>query len=90
VPSSSKGAKMKWQYFQAYCSVKRGGLLGRKAYRMLKIEEQEYELCIGLNLLGEQGWELVAVHQIDEAYGGQIQGIRDLTYVYLFKKPLLT
>jgi hypothetical protein len=81
---------MKWQYFKAYCSVKREGLLGYKGHRVLNIDGQEYELLEGLNFLGQQEWELVAVHQLDEAYGGSGAGIRDLRYLYLFKKPHLS
>jgi hypothetical protein len=79
---------MKWQYFEAYYLVKREGIFGRKSYKVLDIDGQEYELAEGLNFLGQQGWELVAVHQLDEAYGGTIGDIRDLNYLYLFKKPL--
>jgi hypothetical protein len=75
---------MKWQYFKAYCSVKREGLLG-KGHRVLNIDGQEYEILEGLNFLGQQEWELVAVHQLDE---GSVGGIRDLKFLYLFKKPL--
>ncbi len=81
-------AKMKWRYFSAFYLVKREGLLGRKVYRVLDIDGTEYELLEGLNFLGQQGWELVAVQQLDEAYGGTIDGCRDLNYLYLFKKPL--
>lgn len=81
-------AKMKWRYFSAYYLVKREGLLGRKVYRILDIDGTEYELLEGLNFLGQQGWELVAVQQLDEAYGGQMDACRDLNYLYLFKKPL--
>ncbi len=48
----------------------------------------EYELLEGLNYLGQQGWELVFVHQLDEAYGGSFGSIRDLNFLYIFKKPL--
>jgi hypothetical protein len=81
-------AKMKWRYFSAYYLVKREGLLGRKVYRVLDIDGTEYELLEGLNFLGQQGWELVAVQQLDEAYGGTMGDCRDLNYLYLFKKPL--
>ncbi|MDP8966616.1 MAG: hypothetical protein M3O33_22045 [Cyanobacteriota bacterium] len=80
---------MKWQYLQAYCWVKREGLVGRKGYRVLNVDGEEYDLSQGLNFVGQQEWELVAVHQIDEAYGGTMGTNRDLTYLYLFKKPAL-
>ena len=83
-----RGLKMKWEYFSAYCSVKREGVFGFKSYRVLNIDDQEYKLVQGLNFLGQQGWELIAVHQLDESHGGQIGGIRDLTFLYIFKKPL--
>jgi hypothetical protein len=79
---------MKWQYFRAYCLVKREGMFGRERYSVLDIDGQEYGFLEGLNLLGQQGWELVAVHQLDESSGGRFGNIRDLNYVYLFKKPL--
>ena len=79
---------MKWQYFRAYCLVKREGIFGRERYRILDIDGQEYEFLEGLEFLGQQGWELVVVHQLDEAYGGKFGNIRDLNYLYLFKKPL--
>jgi hypothetical protein len=78
---------MKWQYFRAYCVVKREGMFGRKRHKVLYIDGEEYELLEGLNFLGQQGWELVVVNQLDEAYGGTY-GIRDLNYLYIFKKPL--
>jgi hypothetical protein len=81
-------AEMKWQYFRAYCLVKRQGILGRKGFRVLDIDGMEYELLEGLNYLGQQGWELVFVHQLDEASGGSIGSIRDLNFLYIFKKPL--
>ena len=80
---------MKWQYFRAYCLVKREGIFRRECYRVLDIDGQEYEFLEGLDLLGQQGWELVVVHQLDEAYGGSFGNIRDLNYLYIFKKPLL-
>ena len=73
---------------KAYCSVKREGILGCKSYRVLEIEGQEYELVEGLIFLGQQEWELIVVHQLDEAYGGTFGSVRDLSYLYLFKKPL--
>ena len=79
---------MKWQYFRAYCLVKREGILGRERYRVLDIDGQEYDFLEGLDLLGQQGWELVAVHQLYESFGGSFDNIRDLDYLYLFKKPL--
>lgn len=79
---------MKWQYFRAYCLVKREGILGRKGYRVLDIDGTVYELLEGLNFLGQQGWELIFVHQLDEASGGTVGNIRDLNYLYIFKKPL--
>jgi hypothetical protein len=79
---------MKWQYLKEYCLVKREGVFGRKIYRVLEIEGQEYELLEGLNFLGQQEWELIVVHQLDEAYGGTVGHIRDLSYLYLFKKSL--
>jgi hypothetical protein len=80
---------MKWQYFRAYCLVKTEGILGRERYRVLDIDGQEYDFLEGLDLLGQQGWELVAVHQLDESFGGgSLSNIRDLDYLYLFKRPL--
>ncbi len=80
---------MKWQYFRAYSLVKREGIFGRKSFRVLDIDGVEYELLEGLNYLGQQGWELVFIHQLDEAYGGAVGNIRDLNYLYIFKKPFV-
>lgn len=79
---------MKWQYLTAYCSVKVEGVWGRNVYRVLDIDEQKYELSQGLERLGEQEWELIAVHPVNESLGGQMGGIRDLTLLYIFKRPL--
>lgn len=80
---------MKWQYLEAYSSVKVGGKLGKTGYRILTLNSQEYKLSEGLNFLGQSGWELVAVHSIDEAHGGELSRIRTLTYLYIFKRPLV-
>lgn len=63
-------------------------MFGRKRYKVLYIGGTEYDLLEGLNFLGQQGWELVVVNQLDEGYGGSFGGIRDLNYLYIFKKPL--
>ena len=79
---------MKWQYLEAYSSVKVEGKLGKNGYRVLTLDGQEYKLAEGLNFLGQRGWELVAVHSIDEAHGGELSRIRTLTYLYIFKRSL--
>ncbi|WP_146141175.1 hypothetical protein [Stenomitos frigidus] len=79
---------MKWQYLEAYSSVKAGGKLGKNGYRVLTLNNQDYRLSEGLDFLGQQGWELTAVHSIDEAHGGELSRIRTLTYLYIFKRPL--
>ena len=63
-------------------------MFGRKTYKVLDIDGTEYGLLEGLNFLGQQGWELVVVHQLDEAYVGPIENNRDLDYLYIFKRPL--
>jgi len=88
---SSDGAEkkpMKWQYLEAYSSVKIVGKLGKHGYRVLTVNGQDYKLRDGLELLGQQEWELAAVHTVDEAHGGELSRIRALTYLYIFKRPL--
>ncbi|XGV99876.1 MAG: hypothetical protein ACAF41_13210 [Leptolyngbya sp. BL-A-14] len=80
---------MKWQYLEAYSSVKVAGKSSISGYRILTLNGQEYKLAEGLNFLGQRGWELVAVHAIDEAHGGEFSRIRTLTYLYIFKRPLV-
>lgn len=80
---------MKWQYLEAYSSVKVGGTYGKNGYRVLALNGREYKLSEGLNFLGQSGWELVAVHSIDEAHGGEQSRIRALTYLYIFKRLLI-
>jgi hypothetical protein len=84
----AKEEAMKWQYLEAYSSVKVDGKLSKNGYRILTLNGQEYKLSEGLNFLGQRGWELVAVHSIDEAHGGELSRIRTLTYLYIFKRPL--
>lgn len=79
---------MKWQYLEAYSSVKVAEKPSKNSYRVLTVNGQDYKLGEGLNFLGQSGWELVAVHSIDEAHGGEQSRIRTLTYLYLFKRPL--
>ena len=79
---------MKWQYLEAYSSVKVEGKPGKNGYRVLTLNGQEYKLAEGLNFLGEHGWELTATHSIDEAHGGELSRIRTLTYLYIFKRPV--
>ncbi|MBW4471384.1 MAG: hypothetical protein KME45_13405 [Stenomitos rutilans HA7619-LM2] len=79
---------MKWQYLEAYSSVKVEGKPSKNGHRILTLNGQEYKLAEGLNFLGQRGWELVAVHSIDEAHGGEFSRIRTLTYLYIFKRSL--
>lgn len=79
---------MKWQYLEAYSSVKIVGKLSKNAYRVLTVNGQDYKLRDGLDFLGQEEWELAAVHAIDEAHGGELSRIRTLTYLYIFKRPL--
>ena len=79
---------MKWQYLEAYSSVKVEGKLNKNGYRIITLNGQEHKLSEGLNFLGQRGWELVAVHSIDEAHGGELSRIRTLTYLYIFKRPI--
>ncbi|MBW4690684.1 MAG: hypothetical protein KME27_02835 [Lyngbya sp. HA4199-MV5] len=80
---------MKWQYLEAYSSVKVEGKLNKSGHRILTLNGQEYKLSEGLNFLGQRGWELVAVHSLDEAHGGEFSRIRSLTYLYIFKRSLV-
>ena len=79
---------MKWEYLEAYSAVKVAGKLGKSGYRVLNLNGQEYKLAEGLNVLGQSGWELIAVHSIDEAHGGELSRIRTLTYLYIFKRSV--
>lgn len=51
---------------------------------MLDIDGTEYEIDDGLNQLGQDGWELVAVQQL--AQHGQGGGF--LAYRQIFKRPV--
>jgi hypothetical protein len=54
----------------------------------VRIDKQQYPLSEGLQHLGQQGWELVAIQARDlKTYGGRTVGWYQPTYYYIFKRP---
>jgi hypothetical protein len=82
---------MKWQYYAAFCwfkITKKGGLLSEEeGIWSLRCNGVDYGLTDGMNYLGQYGWELVAVQQQGQSYGGPVAYWQRLQYWYIFKRP---
>jgi hypothetical protein len=82
---------MRWQYFQAYCSyevTKRGSLFHEEeGFWALEISGRQFSLTDGMDYMGEQGWELVAVQPTYHRYGGT-GSWHYIPHWYIFKRPL--
>lgn len=76
----------KWEYatYRCYVTDIDPGIFREHLDFVIEIEGTEYQLDDGLNILGEDGWELVAVQQVSER--GNVGGY--LNYRHIFKRPL--
>jgi hypothetical protein len=76
---------MKWDYFTAYCYVQETNKQHKNSHWALNIyDDQHHGLDEGLKILGNQGWELVAVQQ---TWRGTAEYYL-LPSWYIFKKQL--
>lgn len=84
---------MKWDYFTAYCWYEdkckqhrdeKGKERAHWGLDLYDSNGKHYFLTEGLKILGEQGWELVAV-QPHRAGSSGVSFIPD--FFYVFKKP---
>lgn len=76
---------MKWDYFTAHCYMQEKDKQHKTDHWALNIyDNQHHGLNEGLKILGNQGWELVAVQQL-------WTGAASYNYLsswYIFKKQL--
>jgi hypothetical protein len=80
----------RWEYYHAYCwfkVIKRSNFGDDVGHWAMMIGDLEYEMPAAMTFMGQQGWELVALHQLAQSYGGQ-GAYERLTYFYVFKRPL--
>ena len=76
---------MKWDYFTAYCYFQEKDKQNKSDHWALNIfDNQHHALDDGLKILGNQGWELVAVQQLWRGTAEYYQ----LPSWYIFKKQM--
>jgi len=77
---------MQWEYFTAFCYHEKNCKLCKKqSHWALNIfDDKHHWIQDGLNTLGAQGWELVAVQQTYEASGYS----HHPPHYYIFKRPV--
>ena len=75
---------MKWDYFRAFCYYQEKDKQHKDEFWALNIfDNQEHRILEGLKILGDQGWELVAVQQ---SWAGTAS-YSLLPSHYIFKRP---
>jgi hypothetical protein len=80
-----------WEYAVEYANykvTKKGGLFGDdEGYYVLSDGHQEAPLEEGLQCVGGQGWELVAIQPWNAPVGGGAYVWLHPSYIYIFKRP---
>lgn len=84
--------RMEWEYLVClvgFEKLKEGGLFSKSefAYCMM-IDGKEYDVGVGLDLLGEQGWELISTPPLELHHGGNVANIYNPTLMFIFKRPV--
>jgi hypothetical protein len=83
---------VKWEYLIALCNCetkKTGSMFNKKleAELILTYKDGSDLLPDGLEKLGKLGWELTAVQQTSQHYGGVEPNEEALQFIYIFKRP---
>jgi hypothetical protein len=81
----------KWEHKSVYVYYKttKKDMFGspKEGYWVMTIDGKDFAFKDGLDAMGNGGWELAAVQQEYESYGGTSGGWHYLPHFYIFKRP---